>query len=528
MGTSTPPPTGAVDAEKLQNIDTKQTNITTTKSIQTGDAHTQELRHNFSVWSLSSLCLCLMATWEALSSVVAAALISGGAPCLFFNYVISFLGTIAVAVSLAEIASMYPTAGGQYHWVAMLAPKKSSITPSWMTAWISIGGQTVLTASAAFASGLQLQALVTLNNEGYIPERWQGMLFYWMILVYSALVNLWGSKLLPHTNLAAGVVHIVGFLVILIVLGVMAPKHTASYVFTETSNSSGWTNNGISWLVGLVSTVYPFLGYDSACHLSEEMNNPARDVPIAIVGSVVLNGILGFGYCLMLLFSLGDLGTLLESRTGFPFIQLLANVTKSPAAGSFLSLFASFIALAANSAGLTSTSRTAWSFARDSAIPFSAYFTKIDEKINVPKRMVVLITVLQMLLGLLYLGSSTAFNAVLSMAILGMYASYILPIGYMLAYGRKDGRHAAGPFRMGNLTGLILNVIACLWLAFAMLFSTFPNYQPVTPTNMNYSTVVMVGWMIFGMIYYLILGRKNYSGPVVEVLGMAAMHNSEA
>jgi choline transport protein len=45
----------------------------------------EELRRDFSVWSLGSLCLCLMATWEALSSVVAAALANGGAPCLFYN-----------------------------------------------------------------------------------------------------------------------------------------------------------------------------------------------------------------------------------------------------------------------------------------------------------------------------------------------------------------------------------------------------------------------------------------------------------
>lgn len=43
------------------------------------------LEKSFSIWSLGSLCLCLMATWEALSTVVAQALLSGGAPCLFYN-----------------------------------------------------------------------------------------------------------------------------------------------------------------------------------------------------------------------------------------------------------------------------------------------------------------------------------------------------------------------------------------------------------------------------------------------------------
>lgn len=110
-----------------------------------------------------------------------------------------------IVLSLAEIASMYPTAGGQYHWVAVLAPIKGRLVSSWFTAWISIGGQTMLTASAAFAGGLQLQALITLNNlDTYIPQRWQGMLFYDLVLLYSLLINIYGIKILAHTNTAAG------------------------------------------------------------------------------------------------------------------------------------------------------------------------------------------------------------------------------------------------------------------------------------------------------------------------------------
>jgi len=87
------------------------------------------------------------------------------------------------------------------------------------------------------------------------------MMFYWLIIVYSAVVNIWGSRVLPHTNLYAGVLHVVGFVVTVCVLGAMAsPKHDASYVFTEVSNTSGWSSDGVSWLVGLLSTVYPFLG----------------------------------------------------------------------------------------------------------------------------------------------------------------------------------------------------------------------------------------------------------------------------
>ncbi|TGO35062.1 hypothetical protein BHYA_0172g00250 [Botrytis hyacinthi] len=478
--------------------------------------HVEELRKDFSVWSLGSLCLCLMATWEALSSVVAAALANGGAPCLFYNYCISLIGSLAISSSLAEIASIWPTAGGQYHFVAALAPKSQMKIASWFTGWISIGGQIVLTASAAFSAGLQFQGLITLNNpDSYVPTRWQGMLFYWLVLLYSAAVNIWGSKILPHTNLASGILHLAGFVAIMAVLGAMAPKHDADFVFTEVTNTSGWESDGVSWLVGLLSAVYPFLGYDAACHLAEEMPRPARDVPIAMVGSVAVNGILGLGYCIMLLYSLGDLNELLASPTGFPFMQLYQNVMNNTAGATIMVLVVCFIAVAANAAGCTSTSRTYWAFARDSATPYSKYFAHISPTTQVPVRAIVALTIVEMLLGLIYLGNSTAFNAIVSMSVLGMYASYLVPIIYMIIYGRKKIRKSQyGPFRLGDTLGLIVNVIAVVWLLVAIVFCTFPSVQPVTAQNMNYSVVVMGGWLFFGAIFYFCFGRREYNGPI--------------
>ena len=62
----------------------------------------------------------------------------------------------------------------------------------------------MLTASAAFAAGLQLQALIILNDESYLPAKWQGLLFYWAVLLYAAAINVWGAKMLPTANLLSG------------------------------------------------------------------------------------------------------------------------------------------------------------------------------------------------------------------------------------------------------------------------------------------------------------------------------------
>lgn len=256
--------------------------------------------------------------------------------------------------------------------------------------------------------------------------------------------------------------------------------------------------------------------YDAAAHLAEELPEPARFVPIAMIGSVAVNGFIGFIYCIMLLFCLGDLNELLATTTGFPFMQLFLNSTRSQAGASILSLIVSLVAVAATAAGLTSTSRTAWAFARDGALPYSAYFAHVDSTHQVPVRMCVVLTMLQALLGFIYVGNTTAFNAILSMAILGMYTSYVLPIAYMLVYGRTPNLHRAvrfGPFRLGKY-GATLNIVALLWSTLAMLFSMFPSVQPVSAQNMNYSSVVMGGWVVIGAGYYVVCQRKSYKGPI--------------
>jgi choline transport protein len=405
---------------------------------------------------------------------------------------------------------------GQYHWVAALSPPATRSIASWSVGWINVGGQIVLSAAAAFAGSLQILGIVILNDENYAFKRWQGLLLYWAILVYGAAINIWGARLLPATNNVSGAIHLVGLVVIMIVLGVMSEKNTSSFVFLEVTNSSGWSNDGVSWLVGLLSTVYPLLGYDAACHLSEEIPHASRNVPLAMVGSVTVNGIMGLGYCILLLYCTGPLDELLSTPTGFPFIQIFYNATKSYAGATILSLFVIIIAIAATAAIITSASRTFWAFARDKATPFSGYFAHVNRSSQIPVRAVVAVTVVQMFLGFIYLGNTTAFNAIMSMSILAVYASYLVPIIYFMVYGRpKLAKHQLGHFKLPKTLGLLLNILSCCWLVLAMVFSTFPGVMPVTPRNMNYSSVVMVGWMFIGYVYYAIYGRKQFEPPVV-------------
>ncbi|KXJ86868.1 amino acid/polyamine transporter I [Microdochium bolleyi] len=477
--------------------------------------HKQELERGFSVLALGSLVLCLMATWEALSTVIAPALVSGGAPCLFYDYIVAIAGTMCIVFSLAELASIWPTAGGQYHWVAVLAPPKYRAVASWATGWVSVSGQLLVAASAAMAAGLQYQALITISDETYDRPRWQGMLFYWAVLAYAGVVNIWGVRTLPGTNLVAGVLHIAGLVGVMVTLGVMSQKNTSEFVFLEAVNSSGWASDGVAWLVGLQSVVFPMLGYDAACHLSEELPNASRNVPLAMVGGVTANGVLGFGYAILLLYSTSPLDALLTTPTGFPFMQIFLDVTGSKAGAIIMSLIPSIIATVGAVAGLASTSRTLYAFARDEGVPFSAYFSHVSPTLHVPVRAVVAGVVLQALLGLLYLGNPTAFNAVLSMSIIGSYLTHVVPIVYMIYRGRpRMSRTRYGAFALPKTVGYAVNILSVIWIIVVVVFSMFPLALPVAPDTMNYASVVLVGWGLFGAVfYYLGGGKKQFKVP---------------
>lgn len=315
----------------------------------------------------------------------------------------------------------------------------------------------------------------------------------------------------------------------------LSEKASAETVFVTFVNGSGWTSDGVSWLVGLISAVYPILGYvlhivlhirtatnkcasyDAACHLAEELPHPSRNVPIAMVGSVFINGVMGLAYIIVLLYSSGgvDFG---EAPLGFPFMSIFYKVTQSRAGTTVMSIIIVLIATAATVAGITSTSRTLWAFARDKATPFHKTLSHVNPRMQIPLRAIAVVVLIQFILGFIYLGNDTAFNAILSMAIIGLYLSYLLPIVYMLLYGRRRLQaHQYGRFRLGYVPGIIANILSIIWMIFVMIFSLFPTTLPVTAKNMNYSIVVFGGWMVFGLIYYALVGRKKFEVPVTNV-----------
>jgi amino acid transporter len=409
---------------------------------------------------------------------------------------------------------MYPTSGGQYHWVALLAPPKYAKFFSWLSGWVSSLGWQAGAASGTFLAGTMIQGLLALNNPTYGYKRWHGTLLLYAVLALSLFVNTILIRLMPYLEGCILVLHVLGFFAILIPLVHLAPMSSAKFVFATFINEGGYPD-GLSWFVGLTASSVLFIGYDGAVHMAEEVKNAAVNVPRSMFFTIFLNGALGIASFIALLFSIGDIDSALSTPTGWPFIQIFYNATNSKAGTTaMVSLLIALIVFATFSY-VASASRQLWAFARDKGVPGWRVLSIVDKRFHIPLYALGVTAMINALLGLINIGSTTAFNAIISLLSAGLFSSYLITIGLLI---RKRLVHEPlyfGPWSMGRW-GLPINIIAFVYTTIVMVFSFFPPFTPVTAVSMNWSCVMFGGVVILGLIYFAFIARHEYKGPVVD------------
>lgn len=167
--------------------------------------------------------------------------------------------------SKADFVPRAPISGGQYHWVSEFAPPKYQQFLSYVVGWMSTLSWQAGNASGSFLTGTIIQALLVINHPSYEPQRWQGTLFVFAMVLVLYIVNVWGAQMWPLIQNGLLVLHILAFFAVIITLWVMAPHQSAKAVFTEFTNSGGWSSMGLSLMVGQITAIYSLLGMPFPC-----------------------------------------------------------------------------------------------------------------------------------------------------------------------------------------------------------------------------------------------------------------------
>ncbi|KAJ5379215.1 amino acid permease [Penicillium cosmopolitanum] len=455
---------------------------------------------NFGILSILGFSCTILGTWEGLLGTFVNPLQNGGSGGAVYAYIFAWVGTACTFVVLGEMGSMAPTSGGQYHWCAMLAPIKQQKFLSYITGWMAVMGWQTAFASASYLCGTEIQGTAILAHKLYEPEAWHGTLIVWAALVAALLANLVGGKFLPRLEAIILVIHIIGFFGILIPLVYMSEHKSNDEVFLQFLNSGEFPTQGISWFVGMTSCAFAFAGGDAAVHMAEEVNNASLVIPRALMMSVGINGCLGFGMLLAMLFCLGNMDDALNTTTGYPFIEVSWQL---PPAN-----FGRSRETEESQAGVFGVRLPMWS--------------------------VLLTTLISLLLALINIGSSVALNDVLSMAVSGLYSSYLI-VSVLLLFRRIKGdisryndndddivnlpgkKLVWGPFHVPGIWGILINGFAVIYIIIVIFWSFWPTAMNPSVTDMNYSVVGWGGVIFLASLYYVIRARHIYTGPVVEI-----------
>ena len=403
-------------------------------------------------------------------------------------FVISWFCVIPVILSMAEMASMAPTSGGQYHWVSEFSPPRIQAPLSYMVGWLAALGWQAFLTSAAYPSGQLILIAASVMNPSYVPTRWQGTLMTMAVGLFAAFFNSFGAKRLPLFEGSILLFFFIGFFAVLIPLWVLAPMAPAREVFGSFSNYGGWSSIGTACIVGQIAPVGAFVGADAAVHMAEEVKNASLTVPWMMLTTILLNGTMGLVVMITYVFVIQDLETqIVNSTATYPFIDVfeMAIGSRAGAIGMTVPIIVLSICICVNATA--AASRQAWSFARDNGLPFPGWFTKVTIINGTPAPLNAIFASLFMnvVLALLSLGGSEAFDSIYGVGEGAACLTYAISIGCVLwrrLFGKPlpEARWSLGRF------GVVCNAFSVVYELFIFVIDFFPLTSQVTATTMNW------------------------------------------
>ncbi|KAK4894870.1 hypothetical protein LTR27_006992 [Elasticomyces elasticus] len=387
---------------------------------------------------------------------------------------------------------------------------------SYLVGWISVLGWQTGLASITFIAGTLIQGLIVLNNPEYIFQRWHGTLLVIAIVAFAVVFNTVLAKRLPMIESLILILHLLGFFGVLIPLWVLSPRNSTKMVFTQFENLGGWPTQGLSFMVGLLTSVYGLLGADSAVHMSEEIRDASIVLPRATMWSILVNGAFGWVMVITFAFIAGDPLYIVDSPTGYPFIEAFYNATGSKAGTSVMVGIMIVNTTSSVISTLATVSRQLWSFGRDHGMPGSAFLAHVKPGWNIPLNAVLVTFCCTALLSLINIGSTAAFNAISSMGTNALLTTYIISIGCVVIRRIRGQPLPSRRWSLGR-AGLAINMIALAFLMCIWIFLFFPQTTPPGLSTMNWNVLINGGVMIVAIGYYMVYGRREYTGPVALV-----------
>lgn len=447
-------------------------------------------------------------------------------PAYLWSWPIVFVGQLCVALCFMELAAKYPVAGSVYNWSKRL----SNQIVGWSSGWL------MFTASVVTLSAVVLALQLNL------PRLWSGFQIYGsadnatdaavnavilgaIMIAFTTAVNAWSVRLMALINSAGVFIELIAAVLIAIILACNITR--GPQVFFSTNGYGAGESGGYlgAFLVASLASGYVMYGFDTASSLGEETVEPRRTAPKAILRAILASFVIGGAILVFAIMAAPNLDDpeLGASSGGLQYI--VESVMWGPLGKIFL--VAIVVAVTVCSLAVhTAAIRLMFAMARDNALPFGEKLARVDPKRQTPVIPALVIGLVAVIILVINIDQPTIFTVLTSIAIIMIYAAYLLVTAPMLLkrfrgeWPPKDLKEG-GYFTMGRW-GMLINIVAVVWgigMAVNLAWPRTAIYG--TPWYNTWGAFVYIG-VIFGagLLWYLIVGRHH--------IGVLASHATSA
>jgi amino acid transporter len=459
--------------------------------------YAQELRRSMSAFGSFALSFSVISILTGAVSLYGYGLNHGGPIEMALGWPLVTAMTLLVALSLAELASAYPTAGALYHWAAILGGRGWG----WLTAWLNLVGQVAVVAGVDYALAEFVCAAVWAA-----PTRFDILSVYALVLLSHGMLNHVGIRVVTALNEVSAWYHLAGTALLVVALVWLAPLRPLPFMlerFVGPETDRGITYSfGYACLVGLLQAQWTFTGYDASAHVAEETVGAREAAPRAMIKAVWVSGVAGFAMLVVLTLAIRDLPA--AAGASNPFIHVLRQALGGKLGNALVWMVIGAMWFCGLSA-VTSNSRMLFAFARDGGPPLASRLASVSPRFRTPAWAVWVCVAIAFLLAVW----GRAYSVIVSISTIGLYASYGLPI-WLGWRARRQGRCETGPFSLGRFSSLI-NIAALVWVVFITILFVLPPNERTGYTFAVLLALLAVAWVAWA--------RKAFPGPRLNSSG---------
>lgn len=476
-----------------------------------GMGYAQELSRSmskFSNFAISFSIICILAGGinsfaQAISSV-------GGAGA-GIGWIVGCILSGMFALSMAQIASAFPTAGGLYHWGSILGNRFLG----WMTAWLNLLGLVTVLGAINIGTGYFFAGSFGANF-GFTGTDGQIVAFVAVITVAQAILNHVGIKATTFLTDVSGYIIFATTAILVVACLWYAPAIDISrlWTFTNFSGEAGGNvfpqtdNMGYLFLLCLLLPVYTITGYDASAHTSEETKNAAHSVPRGIVTSVFWSSIIGWVMLCAITLAIPDMAA--GAKQGWMVFYETMNAIMPAGLKNLIFLGILIAQLLCGLATVTSASRMLFAFSRDDGLPVgSKAMATVSPKYRTPVNAIWAVTVASILyvFGAMFMkvDGTSIYVIVVNSTLIFLFLSFTVPlVAGMFAYGTAKWPNP-GPWAMS--AGLYKLVTVLSVVGMAVIFGI-----AIAPPNDRVLWVVL-GFIAAALLLWVTVENRRFQGP---------------